>query len=66
MDVLDVTDRIKEIRKYISDPERAHGLEDTLHIDVLYAIGHGIAGDARALALETLKTQAITYPRWKA
>lgn len=62
----DVRARIAEIRAVTGDPEKAHGREDDLYIDVLTAIAMQQTDDPRSLAEEALKATDIGFPRWYA
>jgi hypothetical protein len=65
MDVSLVQDRVKEIAKVVTDDERAHGLEDALHCDVLKVIAATSQDPrARALAAAAIKTEEIDFGRW--
>ena len=46
------------------DPEKAHAVEDKLHIEVLYDIANGVCPDPQRYAREALKTREIEFPRW--
>lgn len=63
----DVWKQIDEIRaqdnEHADDDEYAHILEDQLYLAVLGAIAGG-AANARELAEEALKTQALNFARW--
>lgn len=63
MTVEEVRERVAKIELMKDDDERAHALEDYLHLDVLTAIAKRI-GDPAALALEALKTMDIKFSRW--
>jgi len=58
--------RVEEIERESMDSESAHCMEDTLHQDVLRAIGEGAATDPAACAREALKTSEIEFARWYA
>ncbi|WPO70209.1 hypothetical protein [Streptomyces sp. KN37] len=65
MDVSHVEDRVKEIANVAADDERAHGLEDDLHCDVLEVIAETSRDPhARALAAAAIKTAKIEFERW--
>lgn len=64
MTTKDIQVRVTEIRKAVDDDERAHGLEDQLHQDVLRAIASGRMFNPAALAAEALKTKTISFARW--
>ena len=55
---------VRTISRMSKDAEAAHGLEDTLHQDVLKAIAEGRTPDARALAKAALKSQDISFGRF--
>lgn len=54
---------LKEIARVANDDERAHGMEDRLHQEVLQAIADG-APNAAELARLALKTSDINFARW--
>jgi len=60
MTVTEVKERVEAIRRAASDDEKAHGMEDQLHQDVLQhfaELGHEVA----AVALETVD---MDFSRW--
>jgi hypothetical protein len=64
MRIEEARERVEEIRREAArDDERAHGLEDALHKDVLKAIAEG-ARNGRQLAAEALTTSEIKFGRW--
>jgi hypothetical protein len=64
MTVDEIKKRIAAIEAMKADDEAAHGAEDELYQDVLYAIAGGRCDDARACANEVLKTKEIEFSRW--
>jgi hypothetical protein len=60
MTVEDIRERVAIIRAQRDDDERAHGLEDQLHQDVLLFL----ADNGNALAREALTTLDIDFARW--
>lgn len=46
------------------DDEKAHGMEDDLHQDVLRAIGNGTAEDPAGMARAALRTTEFAFARW--
>lgn len=62
----EVRQRVDAIRAVAADDERAHGMEDGLHEDVLMAIASGdIKGvEAVQCAAIALTTTAIDFSRW--
>ena len=65
MDIQEIIKRIKRIKEKAGDSEVAHGIEDTLYLDVLEAIAAG-AENAKELATEALKAKSIAFERWYA
>lgn len=67
MTLQNIRDRIARIIKAADrgDYEAAHGMEDTLHQDVLRAIAGGVDSPG-ALAFEALKTQQLDFERYTA
>lgn len=66
----EVRRRLKEIRACMwddcsMDDEKAHVLEDKLHIDVLRATAAG-SSDAQQLARLALNTRRVRFERWTA
>lgn len=66
--VEDVKARIEAIRSTTDDPEAAHGMEDDLVAEVLFAIANnaGISGGrwAQEMASAARQTYRIDFPRW--
>jgi hypothetical protein len=63
MTIDDVRRTVVKIESVSDDDERAHGMEDGLHQDVLRAIALG-ATDPAGLARAALETQNIKFARW--
>lgn len=63
MTVTTIRQALRHIKAQANDDERAHSLEDDLHVAVLTAIAGGV-GDPRALAREALKTKDIKFSRY--
>ena len=63
MTVEEVRAWVEEIRITAHDDEKAHGMEDALHQEVLRAVAEN-APNAAALAAEALKTRDIDFYRW--
>lgn len=63
IDLKEVQDRLRLIEETKWDDESAHGLEDTLYIEVLEAVAAGHPESA-ALAAEVLKARDIDFARW--
>ncbi|MGX1483422.1 hypothetical protein RKD45_002498 [Streptomyces griseus] len=59
----DIAHRLAAIHAAQGDDERAHGLEDDLHRDVLATIAAG-APDASLLAAAALRTETLDFARW--
>lgn len=59
-----LNDRIREIGISSSDSEKAHSLEDELHIFVLTKIHRGDFGTASEWAGKALETQKYNFSRW--
>ncbi|MFF6925829.1 hypothetical protein [Streptomyces californicus] len=59
----DIAHRLAAIHAAQNDDERAHGMEDDLHRDVLAAIAVG-APDASLLAAAALRTETLDFARW--
>jgi hypothetical protein len=65
MTIEEIKKRIAGISKCQGDSEVAHGMEDDLHRDVLFAIAtNTIEGDASECARLALTTQKISFSRW--
>lgn len=64
MDIYEIRKRVQAIRDAAGDPGAAHGLEDELYVDVLYAIERDGDGAAYEWAWEALKAQAVDFDRW--
>jgi hypothetical protein len=62
MNVSDVEAAIEEIRSEGSDYEKAHGMEDSLYVEVLQAIADG-ASNSHELARAVLKTKKMSFDR---
>lgn len=60
MTVDEVRERVASIRAQSDDDERAHGLEDQLHQDVL----RYLADNGHRIAAEALTTLEIDFARW--
>lgn len=65
MDKAEIEERIAEIERAKGDGERAHGLADSLYLDVLQAIAEG-AEDAAKLARSALKAEKIEFAKYYA
>ena len=59
-----LNDLIREIGRASSDDEKAHSLEDDLHIFVLTKIWQGDFGAASEWAGMALETQKYDFERW--
>ena len=57
-----VAEQVKYIRSISDDPEVAHAEEKELWRSVLIEAAAG--RDAKAAAIEALKTEDIEFPRW--
>lgn len=64
MEIKEVINQVKEIKKVAYDPEEAHWLEDILYEKVLDEIASGKCSDPKAFAKEALKTKDFYFPRW--
>lgn len=65
MTIQEITNRIEAIRTVAdADDEKAHGMEDTLHIEVLEFIASGRCHDPAAFAKSVLATSDISFARW--
>jgi hypothetical protein len=66
MDVPEIERRVVEIARVAEDDERAHGMEDDLHQDVLASIANDnhSAKNCKRLAAAALKTKSIEFGRW--
>lgn len=64
MNIDDVYRRAEEVRESAGDPEAAHALEDSLHLDVLTAIAEMRAEDPVAMARHAIRTSDFDFPRW--
>lgn len=62
MDIQQVKNAVKEIKRIASDSEAAHIWEDNLWQEVLTSIAIG-ADNAQELAMEALKTKKIKFFR---
>jgi hypothetical protein len=65
MTINEVRARVAKIESVKHDDEVAHDLEDALHLEVLEAIARG-SKNAKALAVEALKSRTIEFQRWTA
>jgi hypothetical protein len=63
MTVEDVRARLEAIRSVADDDEQAHGLQDSLLLDVLLAIRDG-AADPAGLAAAAVEVYDIDFERW--
>jgi hypothetical protein len=63
MTVEDVRARLEAIRAVADDDEQAHGLQDSLLLDVLLAIRNG-ADEPAALASAAVEVYDIDFERW--
>ncbi len=63
MDVKRVEALVASIAASADDPERAHGAEDELYVDVLTVIASG-APDAAELAKAALVAHRLPFQRW--
>lgn len=66
MTIEDIKDRIKGIKKFSLDSERAHSMEDGLYIDVLEFIASSECNDPEHFAREALKARKLKFDRWYA
>lgn len=64
----DVVERVEQIRAQADDDERAHGMTDKLHVEVLRVIAEGLVplDLAPDLAAAALVTEEVTVARWRA
>lgn len=62
----EVRRRVAAIRKAVQDDERAHGMENTLYIDVLRAIATHQCEDPASCAKAALATEKLDFNRWTA
>lgn len=60
----DVLLRVAAIAQMVGDDETAHGAEDTLHQDVLKAIGSGTCASPAECARIALDTLDLDFARW--
>jgi hypothetical protein len=67
MTLIEVKARVAAIFGAAGDPERAHGLEDELYLDVLRAIATGRCLDypPEDFAEEALRASAVSFPRYR-
>ena len=65
MTVGEIRERIQQIGEYASrdSNDEAHVDEDDLYLDTLRAIAEG-ASNARELAREAMRANALEYERW--
>lgn len=61
--VADIEAAIVSIIEDVGDPERAHGLEESLHQSVLEAIAANECDDPKACAAAALKSRDIEFRR---
>ena len=68
MKLIEIANRVAAIREMAWDEDKAHGLEDALHRDVLLAIAEGTLEDADPViaARAVLDTLSIDFSRWTA
>ena len=66
MKLIEIANRVAAIREVVWDDEKAHGLEDDLHHDVLRAIAENTLEDvdATVAAKIALDTLLIDFGRW--
>jgi len=62
----DVRRQIQNIELCESDPEKAHSLEDSLHLEVLEAIGDDRCRNPRECARLAASTKDFDFDRWYA
>jgi len=61
--VADVEGIVRSIEKIADDDERAHAMEDDLHVAVMLAIAEGRAADPVAMCAAALRTRNIKFAR---
>lgn len=60
----DVDSAFYDIANCSQDDEKAHGMEDKLHVAVLKAIADGTAENPQECARRALKTCDLDFARW--
>lgn len=61
-----VKEKLEAIKSAKEDYEAAHGLEDDLYTNTLWAIANSRTDDPKAIAKEALKARFIRFARYTA
>jgi hypothetical protein len=64
MTIEEIRKKVQTIKDMKSDPEAAHGAEDSLYQDLLEAIAASQVENPAEAAKEALYAQSIEFPRW--